>query len=147
MRGDQEDVIVGYRFAEDLLDGRGTPFRNMAADAGDVFSHDQRVHLVRAFVRVDGLQVGRVAHDRVFVQDAVGPEDRPRLTRDLQGAATLFIFAMEICWNRTVAAVLQTAQLQAEQLALGDLRDHPHQLLLRQLERRDRPVELDARAA
>src|SRR5687768_4925571 len=54
-------------------------------DAGDGFAEDQRVDVVRSLVGLDRLEVAHVAHHRVLAGDAVGPEDIPSLTGDVEG--------------------------------------------------------------
>src|SRR6266508_256999 len=57
------------------------------ADTGDVPSDDKRLDGLRAFVGVDGLDVGHVPHHVEVEQDAVPAEQVPGLGDDLAGLA------------------------------------------------------------
>ena len=55
----------------------------------------------------------------------------PRMSRAIRAVSsaihTLFILAIETCWGRTPGPVLEPAELEAQELRLRDLRDHPHE--------------------
>ena len=53
------------------------------AAAGDGFADNQRVHLARAFIRIDGFGVGDETTDMVLQQDAVAVEQFPRIADGL----------------------------------------------------------------
>ena len=57
---------------------------------------------------------------------------------------TLFILAIETCCGRTRPASLSRPSWRHEELGLGDLGDHPDELLLHELEAADGLAELDA---
>src|SRR3954465_9913222 len=61
--------------------------------AGDGLAEDQRVHLVRALVGEHGLEVVRVAQDRILERDAVGAEHRPGRAGDLHRRADVVVLA------------------------------------------------------
>ena len=52
-----------------------TSFFLIGRDAGDALADDEGVHVVRALVGLDGLQIQHVAHDRIVIGDAVGSEN------------------------------------------------------------------------
>src|SRR6185369_4950558 len=52
-----------------------------------VASDDQRMHVVRAFVRIHGLEIQHVADHRILVDDAVRAETVAREPRDVQRLA------------------------------------------------------------
>src|SRR5437899_112330 len=53
---------------------------------GDVAPEDEGVHVVRALVGTDRLEVQHVADDRILVHDPVGAEDVAREPRGLEGS-------------------------------------------------------------
>src|ERR1700722_20703628 len=52
---------------------------NESAKASDGLAYDHRVHLARAFIRIDGLGVGDETADVVLKQDAVAPQELTRI--------------------------------------------------------------------
>src|SRR3954454_19486451 len=89
--------------------------------AGERLAEDQRVHLVRALVGEDRLEVRRVAHDRVLRADPVGAEDRARLAGDRDRLADVVQLADADVLGRDAPLVLEPPDLQREQLRLLEL--------------------------
>src|SRR5215216_1599808 len=111
--------------------------------AGDGLAEDQAVDLAGALVGEHRLEVVGVADDRVLEGDAVGPEDGAGGAGDGQGLADVVELAQADLLGGEAALVLQAAQVQGQQGALGQLDQHVGQLLLGELEAADGPVELD----
>src|SRR2546426_8382397 len=112
-------------------------------EARDVPPDDEGMDVVRALVRVDRLQIHHVTDHRVLVNDSGGAQDVARQPGGVERHLdVVHLRHRDLLWP-DLAGVLQPAQLQTEELRLGDLRDHPDELLLDELERRDRLAELD----
>jgi hypothetical protein len=88
-----------------------------------------------------------VAHDRVLAEDAVRAVHVAGHARDLQRDVDVVHLRQADLLVRQLALVLQDAEAPREELALGDLAQHPRELVLDELEARDRAVELDPRLA
>ncbi len=76
----------------------------------------------------------------ILVGDAVAAEDVAAHARALQRHPDIVPLDHRDVIRLRLAFVLQTADLQRQQLRLGDLADHPHQLLLHELVRGDRLI-------
>ncbi|MEY3262096.1 MAG: hypothetical protein RLZZ620_1147 [Pseudomonadota bacterium] len=102
------------------------------------------MNIVGALVGVHRLQVRHVAHHRVLVEDAVGAVDVAGGAGDLQGDVDVVHLGQGDLLGDELALVLDAAGVQRQELALRDLAEHPGELHLNELERRDGLVELDA---
>ncbi len=96
--------------------------------------------MVGALVGFHRLQVAEVAHDRVLVGDAVGAEQVAAQARALERDRGVVAFQHRDMRRFGLALVFEPADLDGQQLRLGDLGDHPGQLLLHELVRGDGPV-------
>src|SRR5271166_6865450 len=100
------------------------------------------VDVVRAFVGVDRLQIGEVAHDAVFDLDAVAAMHVARRARDLQRLAAIVALHHRDHFRRRLAFVHQPPEAQSALKPEGDLGLHVGELLLKELGRGERPAEL-----
>ena len=103
---------------------------------------DQRVDLVGALIREDRLQVGHVTDHRVFEGDPVGAEDGARRAGNLERIAHVVELAEADLLRSQGPIVLAPPEMQRHQGPPLHRHHHLDQLLLGQLERGDRPVEL-----
>ena len=115
-----------------------------AVEARDVAPDDQGVDVVGALVGVDGFQVQHVSDHRVLVDDPGGAENVARHPRGVERHLHVVHLRHRDLLGPHPPRVLEPSELQAQELGLGDLGDHPHELLLHELERRDGLAELDA---
>src|SRR5215467_4700278 len=113
-------------------------------EAGDVPADDEGMDVVRALVGVDGLQIHHVADHRMLVDDAGGAQDVTGQPRRVERDLHVVHLGHRNLLRAHLLQIFQSAELQAQELRLGDLGDHPDELLLHELERRDRLAELDA---
>src|SRR5258705_4641469 len=113
-------------------------------EARDVTPHDEHVDIVRALVGVDGVEIHHVANDGVLVHDAGGAQDVAGQARGVERHLDIVHLGQRDLVGARPSRVLETAELETEELRLGDLVDHPHELLLDELERADGLAELDA---
>src|SRR5204863_3717188 len=118
------------------------PYLRVRRVASDVLADDQRMDLVGAFVGVDALEIDHVAKDRVLEADAVGAEDAAGSAGDLEGHRDVGALPEADLLRPQAAGILQAPELERQELALGEAGQHVDELLLRELERRDRTVEL-----
>ena len=95
---------------------------------------------MRALVGLDRLEIRHVAEDRVFVGDAVCAEDVAGQAGAFEGHPDVVALGHGDVLEAGFVLVFEAADLQHEQLRLGDLVDHPRQFFLNQLMRRDRLV-------
>src|SRR5262245_5556801 len=126
------------------LAGRRARSQPERVEASDVAADDQRVDVVRALVRVDRLQIHHVPDDRVLVHDAGRAQDVARQSGAVERHLHVVHLRHRHLLRAQLAGVLEAAELQAQELGLGDLGNHPDELLLHELERPDRLAELDA---
>lgn len=107
--------------------------RHKCWDVRDRTSQDERVDVVRAFVRVHGFQIDSVADDVVLVREAVAAEHVTCVARDLDrlAARVALHHGDELHWR--LALVKQTSDLQTRLETDRDLRAHVRELLLDQL--------------
>src|SRR5699024_2988247 len=112
--------------------------------AGLRTSQNQRMHILRAFVGVDGLQVHDVADDVIFVADAVAAMHVPSHARDVESLAAVVAFDQGNPLRCPVTVVKQPGDAQAGLQAQRNLRLHVGQFFLHQLCSRQRPAELVA---
>src|SRR4029450_10454764 len=113
-------------------------------EARDVAAHDEHVDVVRALVGVDRLEIHHVAHDGVLVHDAGGAQDVAGQARGVERHLDIVHLGQrDLLWPHPTR-VLEAAELETQELRLGDLVDHPDQLLLDELEGADGLAELDA---
>src|SRR5262245_55676537 len=112
--------------------------------ARELAPDDEAVDVVRSLVGDDRLEVAHVAHHLVLVGDAVGAEDVAAEPAALERhpAAVPLGHRHVVVLHR--AGFLHLAEPPAQQLRLRDLGGHPDELVLHELEPRDRLVELDA---
>ena len=100
------------------------------------------MHVVRAFVGVDHLEVHQVARDAELVADAVAAQHVARHAGDVQRLAAGVALHDRGDLDRRRALVLHAAQAQAALQAERDLGLHVGQLLLHQLVGGQRLAEL-----
>ena len=86
-----------------------------------------------------------MSHRLILGEDAAGPEQAPALAGDIGRHAHVVALGERDLLRRHLPLVLEPAQLEAQQLRLGDLRQHLHEPGLLQLEATDGPVEHDPR--
>src|SRR5262245_39248151 len=103
---------------------------------------DQRVYVVRPLIRVDRLQVHRMAHDVELERDAVAAVHVARHAGDVQRLADICPLDDGDHLRRHLALVEEAADAQGALQAERDLRLHVGELLLHQLRCRQRPAEL-----
>src|SRR5882672_2477462 len=108
--------------------GRGWASDPEGVEARDVPAHDQGVDIVGALVRVHRLQVHHVPDDRVLVHDARRAQDVPREARAIERHLHVVHLGHRDLLRPHAALVLELAEPKAEELGLGDLGDHPHEL-------------------
>ena len=125
----------GSRMRRGQLRGSADPEGRDARHGG---AEHERVHLVGALVGAHALEVERVPQRRQLGRDAVAAEDRARLPAHLDRLADVVQLAERHLLRREAAGVLPPPEVEGEQHALLDLELHVDELLLRQLERRDR---------
>merc|ERR1719471_2451431 len=84
-------------------------------DTSDRTAEDQRVHVLRAFVCVDGLEVRRVSHCVVFVHDAVSSEHVTRVPRGVERLQAVVAFddGDSLRWELPRLLVLQLDEVPA----------------------------------
>src|SRR5215210_4870301 len=127
-----EHLLPGWSYSPALASGRLmlTEGRN----AGQGMAQDLGMHLARALVGEDALQVVRVPQRRVVERDAVSPEDGPRLPGYLDGLPHVVELAGGDVLGAYGPLVLHAPDVQREQRTLLYLEHHVHELLLRELE-------------
>src|SRR3970282_2062226 len=109
----------------------------VGGNARDPLTDDQTVDVVRAFVRVDGFEVVHVAHDAVVVHDTIGAQDVAGLPRGLESHPDIVHLEHRDLREVGAATVFESTDVKRQGLALADLGDHPHQLILDKLMRGD----------
>src|SRR5262245_15463121 len=77
--------------------------------------------------------------------DTVSPEKVSGQARNLERDRHVVALGQRGLAMMKLAGILESSQLQCEQLAFGYFRQHVNQLLLYQLETADRPIELSPR--
>src|SRR5205823_3603158 len=83
--------------------------------AGQRIADDERVHLVRALVREDGLEVVHVPDRRILERDPVRTEHRARRATHLQRAAHVaHLPHADVLWSQR-AAVLHPPEMQRDE--------------------------------
>src|SRR3989442_1576734 len=110
-----------------------------------ILGQDERVDVVRPLIRINRLEVREVAHRLILRQDAVRAQQPARLTRHVCRDAHVVPLGERHLLRRDLPLVLEPPQLQAEELCLGDLREHLGEPRLLQLEAADRLAEHHAR--
>src|SRR5215218_9269455 len=122
--------VIGRRSLEERL------------DAGLRAPEDQRVHVVRALVGIDGLKVLRMAHDVVLFLDAVAAVHVAGDSGDIERLAAVVALDQGDHLGRRFALVQEAADAQRSLQAEGDLGLHVGELFLHELGGRQRPAEL-----
>src|SRR6266536_5072350 len=115
---------------------------NKGVLAGDVAADDQRLERVGALVRVDRLDVGEVPGDVIVQHDPIPAEDVARLAEDGPGAPGAVHLGQRDHRHGDLALVHQLAEPQHHECHAGDVGQHRGQLLLDELEARERVAEL-----
>src|SRR5262249_17633025 len=105
-------------------------------------TENQRMHIVRAFVGVDGLQVCDVAHDVILDLDAVAAVHVACSARNIEGLAAIVALDDGYELGCCLAVVEQLSRPQGALQAECDLGLHVGELLLHELGCRERPAEL-----
>lgn len=82
------------------------------------------MHVVSTFVRIHGFQVRHVPHRRILDQNPIPSQETSRLAGGLTSHIDSRPFGEGDLLRRHVTSVLQTAELKADELALGDSREH-----------------------
>ena len=114
-------------------------------DPRDIASDDQRVDVVRSFVRGDTFKVHHVANHRVAISNPCGAEYVPGFACALQGHPNIVAFGhRNLCRTRR-ARFHEARETQCQQLRFRDFLRHPDKFLLHQLETGNRTAELFAR--
>ena len=111
-------------------------------DARLCATEDQRVDVVRAFVRIDGLEVQQVPDHVELVDDAVAAVHVARHPRDLERLAAGIALHDRRDLRRRLAFVLHPAEAQAALQPERDLGLHVGELFLDELVRGERAAEL-----
>src|SRR5882757_7038884 len=124
----QNQRSLPRRYKEQLYEG---------GDAGYALADDEFVDVVGAFVGGDAFEIVHVAHDGVIVDDAVGAENVAGFARGFEGDGD--VIHLEHGNVRVIDFVLifQPPDVQREQLAFADFGNHPGELVLHELVRRD----------
>lgn len=112
--------------------------------AGDRSAQHQPVDVVRAFVRVYGLQVHEMSDHVVLVGNAVPAQRVPGRPGDFQRLPRGVPLYQRYHFRRVQAQFLQPAHVQAREQSDGYLRDHVRVLRLDQLRAGQRFAELFA---
>ena len=110
--------------------------------AGDGAAKDQRMDVMRALIGVHRFQIHHVAHDVIFLGDAVAAMHVARFAGDVQRLATAVALYQRDVFRRAVARIKKSADPQAGLKADIDLGMHVGQLQLDQLVAGKRTVEL-----
>jgi len=95
------------------------------------------MNIVRALVGEDGFQVAHVAEDGVFVGDAIGAQDVARGAGHVERHLDVIALEHGDVGEVGAALIFETANLQGEQLPLGDFRNHVGEFRLDELMRGD----------
>src|SRR5690625_3404300 len=123
----------------------GTESVREGVDPGHRPAQGQLVHFVRAFVGEHGLEVDRVAQRRILARDARTAEEGAQVAADVHGRVDAHHLAeADLLGTHARLRVLELAQMSGQQCDLRILAQGLRELLLRDLERRQRAVELDA---
>src|SRR3984957_789468 len=104
---------------------------------GHALPDNQRVHIVRPFVGLHRLQIHHVPHDRIVISHAVRSQNVTRQPGAFQSHPNVVAFRHRNMLMLHLARIFQPANLQHEQLRLGNFADHPGELVLYQLVRGD----------
>src|SRR6185437_4368785 len=104
-------------------------------NARDLLPDDQLVDVVCSFVGINTFEVVHVPHDAVIVDDAVRAKNIARLARRLQSDGHVVHLQHGDVGEIHFAVVLQSSDVQRQQLALHNFRDHPRQFFLYELVR------------
>jgi hypothetical protein len=113
-----------------------------STDPGDRPPKDQRVDVVRAFIGVDRLEVGGVAHHVELGRDAVAAVHVARGAGDLQRLAAIVALDQADRLGDELAFVEPPPDPQRRLQPERDLGRHVGELLLDELGRGERPAEL-----
>src|SRR4051812_17649030 len=123
----------------------GGALRAKSRHAGDRLAEHELVDVVRAFVRGDALEIAHVPEALVLIENADAAEEVASLPRDIERDRDIVHLGHGDLLMRGAARVLQLGEPDNQQLSLGDLGEHPRQLLLYELEPGDRPAKHDPR--
>src|SRR5580704_12994434 len=113
-------------------------------DLCDRAPHDQGVDLVGSLIGAYGFEVVGVAHRRVVERDSVPPKQRPSFAANRDCLAHVIELSEGDLLGAQRAGILLAACVHGHEQPLLYLQDHVHELLLRELEACDWPVELVA---
>src|SRR3989441_5845058 len=128
------------------MNRRGAPASAERVMSGDVLPDDEPMHVLGTLVGIHRLQVQHVSDDGIFVDDAVGAENVARLAGGVERDPDVVHLRHADLLGAYRPLLLQPAETEAEELTLGDLRDHRHQLALDELVSGDRLGEHEALA-
>src|SRR6185312_11250583 len=104
-------------------------------------SDDQRVNVVRAFVRVHALEILHVSHRAVLREDTVATQQSPSLTRDVTCNVHVVALRKRNLLRREPSRILESPKMKREQSTLRDLRHHLGKPRLLQLKATYRATE------
>ena len=102
------------------------------------------MHIMRAFIGVNRFQINGMAHDVIFLRNAVATMHIPRGACNIQRLADIIALYNRHHFGGKTALIHQTANPQAGLIAKGNFTLHIGQLFLVKLVRGQRFVELMA---
>src|ERR1700730_14611884 len=102
-------------------------------DAGYAFADYEFVDVVGAFVGGDTFEVVHVAHDGVIIDDAVGAQNVSGFARGVERDSDIVHLEHGDVGGIGFVFIFEAADVQREQLAFADFRDHPSKLVLHEL--------------
>ena len=125
-----------------LLVSPGRPRLGERVLTGDGLAQDQRVDLVGSLIGVDRLKVVHVSNRRVLERDAVGAQNAPRRSCDVEGHTYVVEFADTDVGRGQHVVIFELPDVEREQRSSLDGDHHVDQFLLRELEGTDRGLSL-----
>jgi len=107
-------------------------------DTGDTVAQNQGVNVVSTFIGRNRFKVRHMPKHRIVGQDTISPKDVPRHSCDFESHANVIPFSHRNVLKAALSPIFQLTQLKSQELAFGDLCQHPDQFVLHQLMRGDR---------
>ena len=122
--GSMADVAVVWAQTGELGDVKGIRGFVVPTDTPGFSAKDQRVDIVRAFVRIDRLEIGHVPHRMVLDENAVPAQKATSFARDVRShIAVCTLGERDLLWRHRTS-VLHPTEVIGDELALRDLREH-----------------------